>query len=158
MPSKPGNGLLDLAYALQRWAWRIGRPRTRGVKVLLANDRGEIVLIRNSYGSSHLWVLPGGGVRTFEDFEDAARREVREELGVRVRNLSVRGRYFSSSEGKRDHIVLYQGDFCGPLRIDSKEVLEARLVDPRDLPDATSPATRRRIEEYLNLRQPDGAW
>jgi 8-oxo-dGTP pyrophosphatase MutT (NUDIX family) len=71
------NPLLDLLYRLQRQLWRLFRPRTRGVKVMLFNDAGEIMLVRNSYGRSDLFLLPGGGIRPFEAPAAAAAREVR---------------------------------------------------------------------------------
>ena len=96
--------VLDLAYWLQRRLWKWLRPRTRGVKVMLVNPAGEILLIRNSYGDRNLFVLPGGGIRPWEAPERAAAREVKEELGVAVTNLALISTHVSGAEGKRDTI------------------------------------------------------
>ena len=53
--------LLAPLYRLQRLAWRLLRPRTRGVKVMLFNEAGELLLVRHSYGDTGLFLLPGGG-------------------------------------------------------------------------------------------------
>lgn len=150
--------LLSIAYRLQRWVWKKARPRTRGVKVMLFTARRELILIRNAYGRSDLFVLPGGGIRPFEQAFAAAAREVREELGLEVAALRLRSMHRSAAEGKRDEIYLFEGKINGQLRTDAREVAEAIAVDIARLPSNTSPATRRRIEEYLGQRVPDGCW
>lgn len=125
---------------------------------MVFNDAEEIVLIRNGYGRSDLFVLPGGGVKPFEELATAAKREIREELGVEVVTLTFRSRHSSIAEGKRDEIHLFEARVRGTLDIDGYELAEARFAALNDLPPATSPATRRRIEEYLGLREPDGSW
>lgn len=149
---------LQMAYWMQRRIWRVVRPHTRGVKVMIFNERGELALVRNSYGDSELFVLPGGGMKRFEEPEAAAAREMREELGVQLENLTFRSRHSSSAEGKRDEVYVFEACVNGPLTIDGFEVAEARFVSPNDIPPTTSPATRRRIQEYLGAREPDGRW
>ncbi|MBW0007763.1 MAG: NUDIX domain-containing protein [Sphingomonas sp.] len=125
---------------------------------MLFNDQGELVLIRNSYGRSDLFVLPGGGIRPFEEPAAAATREVGEELGVGVTDLSFRSLHFSRAEGKRDEIHLFEARVSDRLSVDDFELAEARFVPLGDLPQTTSPATRRRIEEYLGVRELDEKW
>jgi hypothetical protein len=52
--------LLDLIYRIRRRLWRTLRWRTRGVKVMLFDEWGRLMLIRNTYGRTDLFVLPGG--------------------------------------------------------------------------------------------------
>ncbi len=150
--------VLDLAYRLQRKLWKLLRPKTRGVKAMLFNEAGELMLIRNSYGRSELFVLPGGGVRPFEDPEQAVRREIREELGCDVVELSWVSSHFSSAEGKRDTIDLFSARIAGVPVSDNFEVEEARYFSLDDLPPNISDATLRRIEERRGTRPKDGAW
>lgn len=150
--------VLDLAYSLQRKTWRLLRPRTRGVKVMLFNAGGELMLIRNSYGDSDLFALPGGGIRPFETPERAARREISEEIGCEIEGLSAVSTHFSSAEGKRDTIHLFTARAAGNARPDQFEVVEARFFAVDALPASTSPATRRRVEEHLGSRSTDGSW
>jgi len=151
-------GLIDILYWLRRWTRRVLRLRSRGVKVLLFNARGEVALIRNTYGNRDQFVLPGGGIRWRESAADAAAREVREELGLEVANLQLRSLHSSRVDGGRDEIALFEGRASGRLSVDRFEVREARFVLPHDPPGETSPATRRRIDEYLGRREPDGTW
>ena len=157
MTKRPGS-LIQVAYAVQKWLWRVIRPNTRGVKVMLFNTEGAIMLIRNSYGRSEQFVLPGGGVRPFEHLHAAAAREVREELGLTAQELEFRSRHLSNAEGKRDEIHLFEALAHGEPKLDGLELVEARWFHLDKIPEGTSPATRRRIEEYLGERQPDGSW
>ena len=150
--------LLDLLYRLRRRLWNLLRLQTRGVKVMLFSDAGELLLIRNSYGRTDLFVLPGGGVHMFEKPEAAAAREIREELNCGVEGLAFVSLHVSASEGKRDTIHLYRARPTGAVRADGHEVAEARFFALEDLPPSVSPATQRRIAEYRGLREPDGAW
>jgi 8-oxo-dGTP pyrophosphatase MutT (NUDIX family) len=152
------NPLLDLLYRLQRQLWRVFRPRTRGVKVMLFNDAGEIMLIRNSYGRSDLFVLPGGGIRPFEAPAAAAAREVKEELGCGVADLDFVATFFATAQGKRDTVHLFRARAGGPARADGVEVAEARFFPLDGLPPQTSPATARRMAEHRGASQASSAW
>ena len=150
--------LLDPLYRLQRRLWRLLRPQTRGVKVMLFDEAGALLLVRNTYGRTDLFVLPGGGVHPFEKPGAAAAREVKEELGCGVDGLAFVSTHLSSFEGKRDTIFLYRARPHGPVCADGVEVAEARFFALDDLPDTVSPATRRRIAEHRGERAPDASW
>jgi ADP-ribose pyrophosphatase YjhB (NUDIX family) len=152
------RSLLDLAYRLQKRLWRLLRPKTRGVKIMLLNDTGEILLIRNNYGRTHQFVLPGGGVRPWETPEKAASREVREELGCDARELQPVSTHFTAAEGKRDTVHVFRARLSDEPKPDNFEVLEARFFPPAKLPKDVSPATRRRVEELLGKRDVTPDW
>jgi ADP-ribose pyrophosphatase YjhB (NUDIX family) len=150
--------LLHPLYRLQRRLWRVLRPRTRGVKVMLFNESGGLLLVRHTYGTTELFMLPGGGVRPLEKPEAAAAREIREELGCGVEGLAFLSTHFTETEGKRDTVHLFRASAAGPVRIDGVEIAEARFFALDALPAGTSPATLRRIAEYQGLRETDGGW
>ncbi|MEA3062946.1 MAG: hypothetical protein QOJ94_2727 [Sphingomonadales bacterium] len=145
--------LMQIGYRVRRFLLRLLRIRTRGVKVMAFNERGELLLVRNSYGPSHLFVLPGGGIGRREEPAAAASREVREETGLEMRALELAGIYVSAAEGKRDSIHLFRGRADGVPRPDGVEVEEAGFFPLDALPAATSAATRRRVAE---LHAPGG--
>lgn len=149
---------IQLAYAFQKRLWRLFRPRTRGVKVMLFNPGGEILLVRNSYGRTHQFVFPGGGIRPWETPERAAIREVREELGCAVSGLLPVSTHFTSAEGKRDTVHLFEGRIGADPKPDGFEIAEARFFPLDALPDAISPATARRLAERQSKANADGAW
>ena len=152
------NRALNAIYRFQKLLWRVFRPHTQGVKVMLFNENSDIILIRNSYGQSDQFVLPGGGIRPWEDPATAARREISEELGLEVHDLTLVSKFSSAAEGKRDTIHLFEAQISGDPTTDRFEVEEAAVFSLDDLPAAISPATRRRIDEYRELRPADGGW
>lgn len=150
--------IMQLAYKVRRAILGALRIRTMGVKVLLFNPDGEVLLIRNSYGDTGRFLLPGGGVGRGESAAEAAIREVREELGVAAEQLEHAWTYQSTAEGKRDTIHLFRAVVSDPIRIDQLEVVEARFFALDALPETVSPATLRRIREVSGERAFDGSW
>lgn len=152
------SAAMQILHKLRRLALRLFRIRTRGVKVMLFNAKGELLLIRNSYGQTHLYLLPGGGVGRRETPEAAAAREVLEEVALETRQLALVSKHFSGAEGRRDTIHLFSAKAEGEPVPDPKEVAEARFFPLDRLPEGVSNATLRRIAEYRGERQADGSW
>jgi 8-oxo-dGTP pyrophosphatase MutT (NUDIX family) len=132
-------------WRLNRLRWRVLRPVTVGVRVLLVRDC-EVLLVRHTYIRG--WYLPGGGLKRGEIPEDAARREAREEAGATLGALELAGVYSTFREGKSDHVILFRcEDFTlAPNR--SREIAEARFFPLDAIPPGTNAGARRRIEEH----------
>ncbi|MEM9037298.1 MAG: NUDIX domain-containing protein [Actinomycetota bacterium] len=131
--------------------WRIrGARLTVGVRAIVVDDAGRICLIRHSYRNG--WFLPGGGVKTGESLVDAMTRELAEETGITPATNShpVHGVYSSFLEHKSDHVVVFLiRDWTRGVAPRTAEIAEVRFVDPNELPADTSPATQRRIKEFV---------
>lgn len=152
------KSLIQLLYHCRRALIGLLRLRTRGVKVLLLNPQGELLLIRNSYGDTDAFVLPGGGIRPFEAAAAAALREVREEVGIAAQRLTALSVHQSRGEGKRDTVHLFSAYSADPPEPDGVEVTEARFFPLGALPGTVSAATLRRIGEFRGERPVDSAW
>jgi ADP-ribose pyrophosphatase YjhB (NUDIX family) len=152
------RALLQIGFRLRRFVFRILRLRTRGVKVMVFNPAGALLLIRNSYGRSDLFALPGGGIGRSESPAAAAVREVKEETGLDVRELALVSIHGSTAEGKRDTIHLFSGSADGTPVADRVEVDEARFFPLDGLPDNITVSTLRRIAERRGDRPVDGLW
>ncbi|HEY4521200.1 MAG TPA: NUDIX domain-containing protein [Candidatus Paceibacterota bacterium] len=63
------------------------RPTERGAKVVIVHN-GKVLLVRPNYAHRQ-WTLPGGKVERKETFEEAAVREVREEVGLPIQRLTL---------------------------------------------------------------------
>ncbi|HEX2850003.1 MAG TPA: NUDIX domain-containing protein [Acidimicrobiales bacterium] len=142
--------LLRIAARVRLVVWRVFGPRTVGVRGLVVDAEGRVLLVRHTYGPS-TWHLPGGGVKRRETIEAAARRELREEAGVVCTGaLALLGVYSNVRGGKSDHIsVLVATEWeCERDPHDSAEIAAAEWFAPDDLPDDATPATRRRVAEW----------
>ena len=146
------RSVIQLLYRVRRGLIGLLRLRTRGVKVMVFNAKGELLLIRNSYGNKDVFVLPGGGIRPFERPAAAALREVREEVGITAERVTLRSIHQSRAEGKRDTIHLFSAYTEETPTPDEVEVEEARFFPLDALPDTVSAATLRRIGEFRGER------
>ncbi len=64
-------------------AWAAQQPKKLvASKVIVKSDKGNILLVQPTYKPG--WQFPGGGVDAGESPEEAAVRELREELGVEL--------------------------------------------------------------------------
>jgi ADP-ribose pyrophosphatase YjhB (NUDIX family) len=147
--TREGTALSILRTALHqgyRLYWRVFRPITVGVKVILIRD-DAVCLVRLTYQPG--WHLPGGGVKREETLTQAVRREAAEEIGAELGELQLFGLYSNLFEHKSDHIAVF---LCRKFTLadaHSPEIQAHRFFDLDELGPGVSPATKRRIEEYL---------
>ncbi len=143
--------LYRVAYRVMRIYWAVFHPRTHGALVALWHG-GEILLVQNSYTPYHS--LPGGYVRRRETGREAARRELEEEVGIRVDPselvpfLEIHCRW----EGKRDRVEIFElGLSRRPsFQVDHREVIAARFLPPaRALELPLLPPVRMAIERRM---------
>ncbi len=136
----------------QAW-FRFNRPKTLGVRALVENKDGQIVLVRHTYVKG--FFLPGGGIESGETAIDALRKELREEAGIDLltspRPIQI---YSNDRSFKNDHVLFYhlkpdEWQACSPRR--RGEIAEILWVAPNSLPPATTESTKKRLAEiYLN--------
>lgn len=103
---------IHLLMPLVKFYWRIFKPKTYGVKVLIRHpgNPGKILLVRHTYGNKTLWNIPGGGYKPKKEApEEAAVREVHEELKITLEAPQIIGLYETSGEGKRDTVTIVLG-------------------------------------------------
>lgn len=138
--------------------FRLSRSMTIGVRALVLDAGGRVLLVRPTFGSD--WILPGGGLERGETAVAALARELKEEAAVTLvgvpRLFAV---YSHEREFRGDHVLLYvvkefeRGQFERSI-----EVQEARFFALDELPALVSPGTRRRIEEVTAGLPPSAHW
>ncbi len=142
-----------IAYKIATLYWKIFRPQTFGVKLLLIND-GKVLLVEHSYTKGYH--LPGGGVKTGEMFDRALKREILEELGLDINNLQLFGVYQNTKQGKLDTVITFistKSVDLGKAKL-SNEINHADFYSLDHLPTNISPGSRKRIQEYLSNNFP----
>lgn len=123
-------------HHLARGYWRIRRPAVFGVKAVLRDDEGRILLVRHTYGDRAAWGLPGGGRHGDDPPEQTATREVREEVGADVTAWETLGEIYSEALHKRDTVTVLVGDWPGgEPRLQGAELAEAAWFALDALPE-----------------------
>ncbi|MFO0765000.1 MAG: NUDIX domain-containing protein [Patescibacteria group bacterium] len=148
--------MYKLVNALRRLYWWIRRPITIGARAIVT-DGQSVLLVKHSYLKD--WYLPGGGVGRGETLQDVVRRELKEEVGFDFSGpLNLLATHTNFGEYKNDHIVLFEAKTSVFEPSSGGEVKETKFFAFDHLPADISPATKRRIEEYLETRPREERW
>ncbi len=122
-----------LAYLGLRAWWFVRRPATHGTCVALWHG-GKVLLIHTSY--RNCYSLPGGFVQRGEPSEQAARREVQEEVGIDLSGSKLRLAWSGTLlfESREDTVDIWETTLEIPpaVRIASHELVWADWVHPAD--------------------------
>ena len=141
------NPLLIAADKFRHAWWFVARPTSVGVLALVVDDEGRILLVQHTYRRG--WYLPGGGVHKREGLDEAARRELREEVGVVPTGpLRLQGVYWNFKDARSDYVAVFVVERWTREPARSLEIAADRFFSLAELPDDVSPPARRRIEEY----------
>ena len=155
-----GNAMPSLRTRLFHVYARLRRPMTLGVRGLVENAEGHILLVRHTYIGG--WHMPGGGVERGEPCIEALRREMAEEAGILLQGRPALSGIFSNHAAfPNDHVLLYH--VPAPIWAQGKatavaEIAETRWCPPSDLPDGTTAGTRLRLSEFYGDAAPTPYW
>ena len=147
IPAPLHRALLPIASQI-RHIWRKWRKAPlAGCAVVITNLDGDVLLLRHSYGPK-VWALPGGGVEFGEEPADAARREVREELGLTLVKLEALGILEETVSGSPHTGYLFTSVSNQHPVPDGREIIEARFFPSHSLPEPLGRVSRERIDVW----------
>jgi 8-oxo-dGTP pyrophosphatase MutT (NUDIX family) len=134
--------------AFQAW-WRFARPLTLGVRGVVVDGDGRVLLVRHTYVPG--WHFPGGGVEKGETAAEALGRELVEEAGIVLaepaRLVSIHANH---SAFPNDHVLLYRADRWTQGKASSRgEIAELGFFDPHAPPQGATGGTQRRLAELF---------
>ena len=159
----PGNARAPRSSRLMRYAlhryWRFSRGMTLGVRAVILDDQDAVFLVRHTYVAG--WHLPGGGVEPGETLLQSLERELVEEGNIVLdARPALHGIFFNRKASDRDHVAIFiVRDFHQTApRGKDRELAETGFFPLTDLPDGTTPATRRRIAEVCDDLAPIDDW
>jgi len=138
---------MTMADRVRRIGWRYSKAPLKGVRGIVLDEAGRIVLVRHSY--THGWYLPTGGAKRGEAPEAAIRRELREEIGLEQGEVSEIG-HSADLLGQRPHslttFVVRNAVYRPRWSLEIEEVAAFALAA---LPEDLSPGSRRAIAAFL---------
>lgn len=136
---------LTAAHRLLKASWFVRRPRTFGAHALALTPERRLILVKLRYARG--WRVPGGGRHRGEPAEEAALRELGEEIG-----MTAHGRVRLACE--LEETVDFKRDLAALLVVEDViyrprwtwEVEQVADFPLTHLPPDTAPSTLRWIE------------
>ena len=114
--------------------------------VIAAHQGGPTVLLTRRSGKlrahSGQWALPGGRLEAGESAEDAALRELQEEINLRLPRSAIMGRlddYITRSGYRITPVVLWSGEESDHLKPNPDEVASIHTVSFEELTNQSAP-------------------
>ncbi|WP_299739663.1 NUDIX hydrolase [Rossellomorea sp. y25] len=127
-----------------------------GSVVIILNDHHELLLQHRTDGG---WGLPGGLMELGESLEETAKREVMEETGLEIGELTLVNvfsgpdYYFKVSNGDELYsvtAVYTTKDIRGKLEVDKTESVDIKFFKLNNLPDGLTDEYKSYIKPYID--------
>lgn len=147
---------MKLYRIVKNFVYSLLAVKTVGARALIIRDN-QVLLVKHTY--QPMWYTIGGGVESGESPLQAIIREVREEVGAILNSppklFSI---YYSRTEKRDDYVVFYIINAYQFEEVNSPEIQEKKWFSLDQLPADVSPATQRRIDEYLGKIEVSDIW
>ena len=113
-----------------------------GVRVIIPDEEGKILMVRQNHDGKDIWMVPGGAIEAGENAAEAAVREALEETGLAVRIKRLLWHVEEVSERGQRFVNFFLAEITGgSLRLgtdpefdgESQVLREARFLSKREI-------------------------
>lgn len=131
-----------------------------GASIIVENENGQVLLEKRT--DNHQWGYAGGSIELGETVEEAAKRELFEEMGLVADEMEL----FYINSGEETHYIYPNGDevynveiiyicrkYHGTIKRQEEEVEELKFFDVDDIPEDISDPIRPVFREYIKMRK-----
>ncbi len=130
-------------------------PRLSPAIIVLVEKEGKILLAKAVRFKEDIYSILAGFVEPGETLEEAVEREVREEVGIAIKDI----RYFGSQPWPfPDSLMIgFLAKYkSGRIKIDKEEIVDAGWFSPENLPNIPGNISiaRRMIDWFLSQHKP----
>lgn len=140
----------------------VQRTLPRGAAKVAIIEGGKVLMVKAGRGlTKGYWNLPGGFIGYGEHPDDSAKREVLEELGIRITLKKVLGIYsqvFPRTGGYMISFVYLGVRLSKQLKPHPEEIEEIRWIPVKEALRITlNPFAKAALRDYLSSRHPRGS-
>jgi 8-oxo-dGTP diphosphatase len=119
---------------------------TASVAAIITNENKEILLLEHVLRPASGWGIPGGFMEYGEQPEEAIRRELGEETGLKLENV----RLYRARVLQRHIEFVFRAEAHGEAKILSREIIQAGWFEKNEMPEKMSRAQKSLIEKVLS--------
>lgn len=119
---------------------------TASAAAVVTNERGEVLLLDHIIRPYYNWGLPGGFLEYGEQPDEAIRRELFEETGLKLENV----RLINVQTINRHIEMIFRASSDGKPEVKSLEITQAEWFEFEKMPEKLSPAQKSLIRQVLN--------
>ncbi len=124
-----------------------------GLGVIVEKDGKILIGKRMTSHGAGTYMIPGGHLEFGETFEEGAAREVLEEAGIKIKNLTPICLRNDIEYEKHYVVVGMHAEWEEGEPRDEEGISESwEWLDPHQLPEPMFPPTKRNIESWLNQK------
>ena len=120
---------------------------TVSAAAVVMNGDGKVLLLNHLLRPYSGWGLPGGFVTAKEQAEDAIKRELLEETGIRIENVEM----FRVRTIARHIEILFRATASTEGTVQSREIVELRWFAVNELPEGLPQSQKEIVRNILRV-------
>ena len=120
---------------------------TVSAAAVVMNGDGKVLLLNHLLRPYSGWGLPGGFVTAKEQAEDAIKRELLEETGIRIENVEM----FRVRTIARHIEILFRATASTEGTVQSREIVELRWFGVNELPEGLPQSQKEIVRNILRV-------